>query len=204
MLQRMLHTLRRHSKSFCSRGGLVSSLQETCKNLISPSRACTLVGGRLRTGESIYASRECPPRIFANPCPVSRRDSSTVLGQNSCGARSESMLKSCRINKPISPSRRHYASKTQSGLIRVALREFDRWGPYCENRRIAMELGAALSFQKLRQTPCEVHKIGWHHNHRGAVVLRSHLGDHLHTPQFQSGWIPHHQLRGVGQFLRCF
>jgi PAS domain-containing protein len=25
-----------------------------------------------------------------------------------------------------------------------------------------MELGSALSFQKLRQTPCEVHKIGWH------------------------------------------
>jgi hypothetical protein len=65
------HTLRHHSKSVCSQGGLVSSLQETCKNLISPSRACTLVGGRLRTGELIYASREHPPRISPNPCLVS-------------------------------------------------------------------------------------------------------------------------------------
>jgi len=129
------------------------------------------------------------------PCWVKTR---AVLAQKVCSSPVESTNQSRQVASTSD------ASKTQSGLIRVALREFDRWGPYCENRRIAMELGSALSFQKLRQTPCEVHKIGWHHNHRGAVVLRSHLGDHLHTPQFQSGWIPHHQLRGVGQFLRCF
>src|ERR1700733_118627 len=65
------------------------------------------------------------------------------------------------------------------------------------------EVTLRLFLPKIWIGPREVHKIGGHHNHSGAVVFCAYLGDHLHTPQFQSGRVSHHQLSGVSKFLRC-